>query len=60
MLMIYKLPTATFVSGIDKLLYSAIKTLCLELVSIRDHVLRLPSDFCPFDIVALIEYVCTS
>ena len=33
-----------------------------ELVSIRDHVhvLRLPSDFCPFDIVALIEYVCTS
>ena len=30
-----------------------------ELVSIRDHVLRLPSDFCPFDIVALIEYVCT-
>ena len=31
-----------------------------EFVSIRDHVLRLPSDFCPFDIVTLIEYVCTS
>jgi len=31
-----------------------------ELISIRDNVLRFPVDFYPFDIAALIEFVCTS
>ena len=31
-----------------------------ELISIRDNVLQFPVDFYPFDIAALIEFVCTS
>ena len=31
-----------------------------ELISIRDNVLRFPVDFYPFDIAALIAFVCTS